>query len=246
MSTVQRPRIPRHAWACFVAGLVSVGLTVLFYLTSLDLLIGPSPDLLGTLTFVAIGMTILLAAWSLPAIERSRGHLRGERLAVWGMVLAIGGVAASAIVLPVCTLVSDAGVSLNTRDRLRQIGLAIQTHHHENHRLPPAAIRGPDGTPLLSWRVGILPYLGEDGKELYEQFKLDEPWDGPHNRTLLARMPPVYRLPFDGWTLPHMTFFQVFVGPGTAFERDGLRLNVDFPDGLSGTILVAEGAVPAP
>jgi hypothetical protein len=39
--------------------------------------------------------------------------------------------------------------------------------------------------------------------------------------------------------------YQVFVGPGTAFERDGLTFE-DFPDGLANTILVVEGGEPVP
>ena len=59
-------------------------------------------------------------------------------------------------------------------------------------QLPGRGDRGPNGTPLLSWRVAILPYLGESEKALYGQFKLSEPWDSPHNKALLAKMPRVY------------------------------------------------------
>jgi len=48
--------------------------------------------------------------------------------------------------------------------------------------LPPAVRKGPDGQPLFSWRVLILPYLEQD--HLYRQFNLDEPWDSPHNMSL--------------------------------------------------------------
>ena len=61
-------------------------------------------------------------------------------------------------------------------------------NYREAHgRFPAPAIQGKDGKPLLSWRVAILPYLEEDG--LYQSFKLDEPWDSPHNKPLLERMP---------------------------------------------------------
>jgi hypothetical protein len=45
----------------------------------------------------------------------------------------------------------------------------------------------------LSWRVHILPYLGHN--DLYNEFHLDEPWNSEHNRTLIRRMPTVYRAP---------------------------------------------------
>jgi hypothetical protein len=131
-------------------------------------------------------------------------------------------------------------------DRLKPVGAAVLAYHAEHHRLPPMAIRSADGAPLLSWRVAILPCLGADAAALYQEFKLDEPWDSPHNRGLLQQMPAVYRLPFDRWTPSDMTFLQVLVGPGTAFERDGLRLDVDFPDGADKTILIAEAANAVP
>ena len=43
----------------------------------------------------------------------------------------------------------------------------------------------------------LLPYL-EDG-ELYREFHLDEPWDSPHNRPLLDRMPGIYRPAPGNW-----------------------------------------------
>ena len=46
------------------------------------------------------------------------------------------------------------------------------------------------GRELLSWRVFLLPYLGEEA--LYKQFRLNEPWDSPHNRTLVDKMPAVF------------------------------------------------------
>lgn len=44
---------------------------------------------------------------------------------------------------------------------------------------------------------------------------------------------------------PGLTRYQLFVGPGTAFERDGLTLE-DIPDGLAETILVVEAGEPVP
>src|SRR5262249_55645747 len=59
--------------------------------------------------------------------------------------------------------------------------------------LPPVAIADRKGKPLLSWRVALLPYLGE--WDLYRKFKLDEPWDSPHNKALLPLMPEIYACP---------------------------------------------------
>jgi hypothetical protein len=70
---------------------------------------------------------------------------------------------------------------------LTMLNVAAQT---DEPRFPAAAIRGKDGKPLLSWRVAILPYLEQ--KALHDRFHLDEPWNSPHNKTLLSQMPDVY------------------------------------------------------
>ena len=69
--------------------------------------------------------------------------------------------------------------------------------------LPP---RGPDDAPQLSWRVHLLPFLGY--QQLYDKFRLNEPWDSPHNVKLLEEMPEVYASP-GGNAKDGMTRFQL-------------------------------------
>jgi hypothetical protein len=102
-----------------------------------------------------------------------------------------------------------------------------------------------DGKALLSWRVALLPFLGE--KNLYKQFRLDEPWDGPHNKKLLAKMPQVYAPPGVRTRQPHTSFYQVFVGGGAIFEKHQVaRMPASIPDGTSNTILIAEAGTAVP
>jgi RNA polymerase sigma factor (sigma-70 family) len=128
-------------------------------------------------------------------------------------------------------------------NNLKQIGLAMHNFHDTYKHLPPAAIYGKDGKPLLSWRVAILPYLDQDN--LYRQFKLDEPWDSPHNKKLLEVVPAPY-VPVRGKAPAGSTFYQVFTGPHTLFEgKQGMRFS-QVTDGLSNTILVAEAGKAVP
>jgi hypothetical protein len=119
-------------------------------------------------------------------------------------------------------------------------------NYHDTHgQLPPAVVYGADSRPLYSWRVLLLPFLEHD--DLYREFHSDEPWDSPHNRALLPRMPALYRPPPGKASRlhPYHTILHVFVGPGTAFEsREGLRLPVDFPDGVGNTLLIVEAGEP--
>jgi hypothetical protein len=126
---------------------------------------------------------------------------------------------------------------------LRQIGLALHSYHSVYGQLPPAVKHGKDGRPLYSWRVLLLPFLEQ--QPLFRQFNLDEPWDSPHNKPLLEKIPKCYTLGVGGYGVAGMTSYQVFIGPGTTFERDGLTWD-DFPDGLPNTLLVVEAANPVP
>jgi len=127
-----------------------------------------------------------------------------------------------------------------------QLAAAMRNYQEDNGTLPPAAVFDADGRPLLSWRVLLLPYM--EGGHLYRQFKLDEPWDSPHNIKLLDRMPAIYRPPEgSSAAMPHTTFFRVFVGPGAAFEgRHGLNTKTDFPDGPGNTLLIVTAAEAVP
>jgi hypothetical protein len=95
---------------------------------------------------------------------------------------------------------------------------------HDTHKqFPPAAIFGPDGKPWHSWRVLLLPYLEQIA--LYDQYRFDEPWDGPNNKKLLAAMPPVYRDPLYGEDQGHFPHYAVVTGPETMAVRGTVSLD---------------------
>jgi hypothetical protein len=152
-------------------------------------------------------------------------------------------VLAGLIVLPCTIQVRDDQGWLLSRNCLKQISLAFRSYHEAFGRLPPAVVCGKDGRPLYSWRVPLLPFLEEEN--IYKKFRLDEPWDGPHNQKFLERTPPCYRPSLGGKDPPGLTRYQVFIGPGTAFERDRLTWD-DFPDCLAETLLVVEAGEPVP
>jgi RNA polymerase sigma factor (sigma-70 family) len=127
-------------------------------------------------------------------------------------------------------------------NNLKQILLAMHNYHDVNNHFPAPAVYSPDGKALLSWRVELLPYLEQ--LDLYKQFRRDEPWDSPSNRRLLSKMPPVFALPGSAQT--DRTYYQVFVGPGAAFEKHKGRRISEFADGTSNTLMVAEAASPVP
>jgi hypothetical protein len=94
---------------------------------------------------------------------------------------------------PMVKSASDAAGRAQKMNSFKQILLAMHNYASAKGSFPPPASHSDDGKPLLSWRVLILPYIEE--MELYKQFHLDEPWDSEHNRTLIDKMPAVYRDP---------------------------------------------------
>ena len=123
--------------------------------------------------------------------------------------------------------------------------MALHNYESVNGHLPPAAVTDKYGKPLLSWRVAILPYIEQE--RLYKEFHLDEPWDSPHNLTLLDRMPHTYALRSRHVDPPpNTTYFQVFVGKGTPFEPERTVTFKDFRRGTSNVLLFVEGAEPVP
>ena len=77
---------------------------------------------------------------------------------------------------------------------------------------------------------------------LFKEFKLDEPWDSPHNKALLERMPAIFAVPGSP-AEPGMTFYRGFSGKRTLFDPtvpEGVEL-ATITDGTSNTIARGRG-----
>jgi hypothetical protein len=130
-------------------------------------------------------------------------------------------------------------------NKLKQLALAMHNYAdtfkgRRTARLPAVANFDKQGKPLLSWRVHLLPFVGAN--DLYRQFHLDEPWDSPHNKQLLARMPDVYQGPNLKLNQEGKTVYLLPMGKDAAFKDgpEGPRMPADFIDGTSNTILIVE------
>ncbi len=140
------------------------------------------------------------------------------------------------LLLPAVQAARQAARRTSSSNNLKMIGLAMH-NHHDTHRAFPGDIKREDGTPLLSWRVAILPFLEQNA--LYEAFHLDEPWDSPHNIQLVDKMPQVYVHP----GIPAPPGFTVYQRPsGEDYihrPSDAVSFR-DITDGTSNTIMAVE------
>ena len=129
---------------------------------------------------------------------------------------------------------------------IRGIALAMVNYADSKKAFPvanSAAYFDANGQPFLSWRVHILPYLGETA--LYNKFHLDEPWNSANNLPLLAEMPDYFRSAGDSADTT-TTRMVTFTGPDAPFGYRTAGVNqsgpsiVQITDGTESTIMVAE------
>ncbi len=149
-----------------------------------------------------------------------------------------------ALLLPAVQSAREAARRAQCVNNLKQIGLAMHNYESANGTFPKAAITDKQGKALLSWRVAILPYIESGG--LYQKFKLDEPWDSPHNKALLKEMPQTYQCPSRGTAEPFTTTYQGFVGKGAFFESGKGTPLAQITDGTSNTLMVVEAKQAVP
>jgi hypothetical protein len=136
------------------------------------------------------------------AARVARHRRRGRRLLI-AAVMSSGGLAAlflfvvlpAALLLPAIQASREVARKATSNQNLKQIGLGLHNFHAAHGAFPAAYSIDAEARPLLSWRVYLLPYVEQE--QLFNKFRLDEPWDSPHNLTLLPEMPTVYRSPLS-------------------------------------------------
>jgi hypothetical protein len=136
--------------------------------------------------------------------------------------------------------------SAEVKSHLKQLAIAMHNYHDVYKQFPPAAIYSAQGRPLLSWRVALLPFLdpSERNAALYKQFHLDEAWDSPHNKPLIAKMPDIFAPRSAQVREQGKTTLLVPVGKQTIFGlKEGVPIR-DITDGTSNTILIVDADEP--
>ncbi len=197
--------------------------------------------------FDAAGIVIFLIVLAAAAIVREQLW----RLGFWMLVLLSVLVLAFMLFLPTVQSARENPNHMQCSNNLRQIAIALHNYHEANKCFPPAFIADKDGKPMHSWRVLILPYLGQ--RELYDQYDFNEPWNGPNNRKLLSARPSTYVCPSDEGaraTGPARTSYVAIVGANAAWYDDKprslddaeFRAHASTTNLLAETILLAETA----
>ncbi len=165
-----------------------------------------------------------------PKVQGDRVVLRMDKLDAAGGSLRLAAIVAAAI--------QQRTRRGTNADNFKRILLAVHNYHDAYKVFPPRnEVRDKQGSSGLSWRVHLLPFVDE--QKLYVAFHLDEPWDSPHNRTLIERMPNVYQSDWFG-RKPGYTTFLAPVGEDTVFGGPKATRIQDILDGTSNTVVLVE------
>ena len=182
----------------------------------------------------------VLGVIALIKIGGSEGKLKGSGFAIAGIICSFLFTAIGVgMMLPAVQQVREAARRVTSMNKIRQLGLANFNYESANQEFPAISGNAKGEGTGLSWRVHILPYLEENN--LYQQFHLDEPWDSPHNKSLLGQMPEFYLSPIAGDLGEGLTVYKRPVGNGAFDDGDGTAMRFgDISDGSSNTILIVE------
>ncbi len=151
---------------------------------------------------------------------------------------------AVALLLPAVQAARSASRRMQSANNLKQQVLGLQNYHDTFLYLPAAYTMNKEKKPLLSWRVHILPFIEQ--RPLYDQFKLDEPWDSEHNKKLIARMPATYRSPGSSAAPGTTTYLAIggerglFTKPTAETPKPGGLTFAAITDGTANTIAIVE------
>ena len=145
-----------------------------------------------------------------------------------------------ALLWPFSSVPPEARRRMTCTSHVKNISLSLHNYHDVYHLLPPAYTTDEDGKPLHSWRVLILPFIEE--QRLYDQIRLDEPWDSEYNKQFHDQMPSIYVCDFakPAAKEKRLTSYMRIVGPETSTDGPGTIALKDVTTGTSNVIWLVE------
>ncbi|MBR5710337.1 MAG: DUF1559 domain-containing protein [Thermoguttaceae bacterium] len=148
----------------------------------------------------------------------------------------VSGVAVG-LLLPAVAAARESARRMQNANNFKQLALGMLMYEAAHRSLPSPYTVNEDGKRLHSWRVALLPYFEE--LELYDQIRLDEPWDSDWNKQFHDKCPKVFQNP-SVELAPGETTFAVVVGENTAFPGNKRVSLATITDGCSNTAMIVE------
>jgi type II secretory pathway pseudopilin PulG len=155
------------------------------------------------------------------------------------MVVVIGVLVA--LLLPAVQQARTAARSTQSKNNLKQIGLALHNYHDVYSMFPPGGIYTKNDEPYNAWMTSILPFVEQ--ANLYNQIDFNQPWTAPKNQPVFQSVIPAFLNPNIG---PEAS--KVVGGFGASHyagnsqilkKNEGTKI-FNIVDGTSNTILAGE------
>lgn len=188
---------------------------------------------------------LILGCIALWEISKSQGRLTGRDSALAGIIASLVfpsfGLAMAFSVLEMLLGASRNTVYVETsKNKLREASIGYHFHLDYKHRSPNVATT-PGLQKALSWRVHLLPYVGE--ALFYSAFDKNQPWDYPTNIGSVLRMPEVYSDVARPEIKDRSTLYSIFNADTASPIKLGFEGAItydEFEDGSSSTIAFIE------
>ncbi len=147
-----------------------------------------------------------------------------------------------ALFLPAVGQAREAARRVQSKNNLKQLGLALHNYHDINNTFPPAGTFTADNKPYQSWQTMILPLV--DQAPVYGRIDQSAAWDDPRNRMAFTIPVTTYHNPqlgapgqrftTDGLATSHYAMNSKFGGPNQALQLSKII------DGTSNTLMAGE------
>ncbi len=152
-----------------------------------------------------------------------------------------GGAVLIALLLPAVQQAREAARRTQSRNNLKQIGLAAHNFESTYTHFPPRDLN--EGEIRQSWMTDILPYM--DQAALYQQINQQAAWDDPANRSSLSITVPTYLNPSlpEPWIDPASGYAVAhYAGNPFLFSVEKPLRAQDVIDGYSSTMMAGSVA----
>lgn len=175
------------------------------------------------------------------------------------MSATVGAPVLVALLLPAVQQAREAARRTQSRNNLKQIGLAMHIYHDVFNELPRGTVANDELEPdeRLSWAYSILPYIEQQA--LYESIDGEAGWEAEENSQAVSVALPVFQNPSQPGERPNPSAgdYVGMAGVGedaATLENDDPRTGIfgynrqcrfrDISDGTSNTIMITDSSQP--
>lgn len=168
----------------------------------------------------------------------NQGKLWVVKAAGLAVVTGVLGACVLFLLWPVLQSLKQRRDAVACMNNASQIARALTAYAQDYGTFPPPTVFDSAGKPMHSWRVLVLPYLGEDA--LYAQYDFKQPWDGTNNIDLFDQCPDIFVSPATLTPGSQESSYMLITGQGTLFPSSGPLRPTQIFDGPEKTLLLVE------